>query len=161
MTGRGEVPGGREFSSPLSASREPRSPLGVDLGGAPCPTSLENETRKRVAIDLLESRLSAKTPRDQVLRAVRRLIDAARRGFAAVSGDLRSYSPHRASRLESTDDRYMRPHEAAEMLGASRQYFYRHEHELPFVVRLPDGSLRVSRQDLVKWLRDNSPNLKK
>ena len=51
-------------------------------------------------------------------------------------------------------DRLLRPEQAAEMLGVSRQYFYDHEENLPFVVRLSNGILRVSEEGMRTWIEE-------
>ena len=53
-------------------------------------------------------------------------------------------------------DRLLRPEQAAETLGVSRQYFYDHESELPFVVRLNNGVLRVSEQGMLSWIEQQT-----
>lgn len=63
-----------------------------------------------------------------------------------LTRDLKSQYP------KPTWDRLLRTDAAAETFGVSRQYFYDHERELPFVVRLPSGALRVSEQGMLSWI---------
>lgn len=56
------------------------------------------------------------------------------------------------------DDVYLRPEEAGKLISVSRAYFYRHEKELPFVVRLSTGNLRVSKRGLLEWARKRRPH---
>ena len=51
-------------------------------------------------------------------------------------------------------DRLLRPREAAERLSVPRQWFYRHEKESPFVLRLPGGALRISERKLEEWIAE-------
>lgn len=62
-----------------------------------------------------------------------------------LTDDLKLPSP-------TTGDRLLRPQQAGDILGVYRQYFYRHEHELPFTVRLPSGALRISERGLFLWI---------
>ena len=51
-----------------------------------------------------------------------------------------------------SSDRLLRPAEAADTFGVSRQFFYDHERKLSFVIRLPNGVLRVSEQGMLGWI---------
>ena len=50
--------------------------------------------------------------------------------------------------------RLLRPKEAAHILGVTRQFFYDHEHELSFTLRLPGGALRISERSLYQWITE-------
>ena len=65
--------------------------------------------------------------------------------YSNTEGPLR---PRQAERL-------LRPAEAGKRLSVSRQWFYDHEKEAPFIVRLPGGgALRISERKLEEWLEE-------
>lgn len=98
---------------------------------------------------------------DKVTRLARRAFISCARSFVLLirlartsvrqdlTRDLQSLYP------KPTWDRLLRPEAAAETFGVSRQYFYDHELDLPFTVRLPNGVLRISEQGMLAWIEEH------
>lgn len=49
-------------------------------------------------------------------------------------------------------DRLLTPDEAAEILGESKRWLYRHQRQLPFIKRLSRKSLRFREAGLRRWM---------
>lgn len=49
-------------------------------------------------------------------------------------------------------DSFLRIEEVAQLLRVSKSWIYQRRETLPFVIRLPDGPLRVSVSKLREWL---------
>jgi predicted DNA-binding transcriptional regulator AlpA len=49
-------------------------------------------------------------------------------------------------------DRFIRIEEASQVISHSKSWIYGHREQLPFVVRTPEGTLRVSVLRLRRWM---------
>lgn len=74
--------------------------------------------------------------------------------YRAVLEELRTLTgaPHDPSPVE-VGDRLLAVAEAAELLGVTRQWLYRHAKELPFTCSLSRKCLRFSRAGILHWLK--------
>ncbi len=57
----------------------------------------------------------------------------------------------------STLDQFLKIEQAARILSVSKSWLYQHRDKLPFMVRLPDGPLRVSVSKLQEWMGRSTP----
>ncbi len=55
------------------------------------------------------------------------------------------------------NDRLLTPSEAAQILGETKRWLYRHSYRLPFTRRLSRKSLRFSEAGLRKWMSTRKP----